>query len=327
MSQWLADAPANIALVKYMGKVGSENLPANSSLSYTLDHFRSFVKIEPCALGRDVWQPLSSSDCLAIHLSESAQQKFLKHFGFLKNHFSVPGHYAVQSANNFPNDCGVASSASSFAALTMATHRLALDQSTNKALAEACTLEELCRLSRLGSGSSCRSFFSPWSLWPQQKRGAEPIEVNDLRLQHLLVVVDDQQKMVSSSQAHKRVSDSLLFQGRVERAESRLSELLTAFANGQWRDAYELVWSEFWDMHALFETSRPAFGYMNDHSMKVLLRVRELWTNLGDGPLITMDAGANVHLLYRSDQSELRRKMALELRQQYRVLVGCGEII
>lgn len=46
-----ATAPSNIALIKYWGKlVEREQLPVNSSISYTLGGFRSFTKVT--ALGR-----------------------------------------------------------------------------------------------------------------------------------------------------------------------------------------------------------------------------------------------------------------------------------
>lgn len=44
---WFAQAPANIALIKYMGKKDeNSNLPDNSSLSYTLSNLLSSVKLE-----------------------------------------------------------------------------------------------------------------------------------------------------------------------------------------------------------------------------------------------------------------------------------------
>lgn len=56
-------------------------------------------------------------------------------------------------------------------------------------------------------------------------------------------------------------------------------------------------------MHALFETANPSFGYMTSHSLALLNLVRELWSRDGDGPLVTMDAGPNVHLIWRSEQT------------------------
>lgn len=44
---WLAHAPANIALIKYMGKKDENaNSPDNPSLSYTLNNLISTVRLE-----------------------------------------------------------------------------------------------------------------------------------------------------------------------------------------------------------------------------------------------------------------------------------------
>ncbi len=48
---------------------------------------------------------------------------------------------------------------------------------------------------------------------------------------------------------------------------------------------------------------------MSSESFKVLQFYFEHWQKTGDGPLITMDAGANVHLLYRQDQADLAEQL------------------
>lgn len=299
--QWMAEAPSNIALIKYMGKepVGGEassgNRPTNASLSYTLDHLRTRVRIEPSHGAVSEWAALDDDD-FHVRLSEAGRTKFLKFFDFLCDHWQIKGVYKIVSGNNFPSDCGLASSASSFAALTRATYALAKEQG---GLSGALSDRDLSAISRLGSGSSCRSFFSPWAEWKNES--ASPVDLN-LRLHHQVFIVEDARKEVSSSQAHQRVLTSLNFSGRKERAERRISKLTEALKSGDWPSAFETTWAEFWDMHALFETSRPSFGYMSMGSLRVLSGLKRLWRERGDGPLVTMDAGANVHALYREDQ-------------------------
>ncbi len=295
-----ASAPSNIALIKYMGKTAATgNLPANPSLSYALDHLRSFVTIEQNQMGHDQWQLLAGLEPLS--LSESGQQRFLAHFKFLKQRWNIGGDFTVASANNFSADCGLASSASSFAALTLATARLARRQ--NSPL-------ELSQLSRQGSGSSCRSFFSPWALW--QGAGAVPVEELECTLEHAVVMVAGAKKEVSSSNAHQRVTTSLLFHGRVERAQTRLQELLASLRSGDWQRSYQLCWSEFQDMHALFATSQPHFSYMTSETLRVLTHLQNLWRTEGDGPLVTMDAGANVHVFVRPEQTAVADRWLTE---------------
>lgn len=285
-------APSNIALIKYMGKTStSGNLPSNASLSYTLEHLRTHLVLEEST--RDEWQPLKGY--MPIALNEVGRTKFMGHFAKLKAAWEIPGHYKISSANDFPSDCGLASSASSFAALTLGAYELARSIRPEFSLSR----EELSRWSRQGSGSSCRSLFSPWALWRQE--GAEELALN-LRLAHAVVLVESGVKEVSSSQAHVRVASSLLFEGRTARAQKRLDGLIPALKENQWAEAFELVWSEFWDMHALFETSQPAFGYFQKDTFAVLENLRRVWRETGDGPLVTMDAGPNIHILLREDQ-------------------------
>lgn len=311
---WRAVAPSNIALIKYMGKIDTTvNRPTNSSLSYTLGNLQSAVELSLRASGEsDAWEPLrvhNGREIPPFSMSPKGRDRFLSHLAFLKSKFGVEKSFLVRSGNDFPSDCGLASSASSFAALTMAANS-ALSELTGRDCLDAKAAAEL---SRQGSGSSCRSFFAPWSVWKADGAEAVP-ELAEIRLAHQVVVVDEHIKSVSSSEAHKRVTSSLLFEGRPERAEKRVQSLIESLRSGRWSEAFEITWAEFWDMHALFETSRPSFGYMTKGSLDVLSFVRdEVWKRDGFGPLVTMDAGPNVHLLYLASDS---RSQAQAVRVQ-----------
>lgn len=320
----LASAASNIALIKYMGKIKNEkNKPTNRSFSYTLDHLRTFVEIELKDSNQapgDQWEPLTQTVDAAkfypLNLSQKGQERFLKHFQLLKNKWNVQNSFVVRSANNFPSDCGLASSASSFAALTVCAAELF--EKMNPGVFKP-DVVQLADLSRQGSGSSCRSLLTPWAIWDEDGIYA-PTEVPYQKLHHQVVIVEDSQKQVSSSEAHLRVASSLLFQGRTDRAEQRLVDLLTAFESQNWNQAFQICWAEFWDMHALFETSQPAFSYMTDDSLFVLRTIQKIWNQLNDGPLVTMDAGANIHLLYRENQIELLARIEKELGERFKVI-------
>lgn len=298
-------APSNIALIKYMGKLDiNSNLPTNSSLSLTLENLRTYVRITLKEdFKTDQWAPLLRDSLTKIELNEKSIQRFLKHFQFLKSEWKITQNFLIESANSFPSDCGLASSASSFAALTMASSEI-FQKISPRANISTKTLSEY---SRKGSGSSCRSFFGPFSLW--DKDGAQAVEFPIGQIHHQVIVVESAKKTVSSSEAHKRVTSSDLFQGRVERAESRLKNLGAAFRSQNWKSAYEICWAEFWDMHALFETSVPSFGYMEPRTIEVLRDLRGLWEKQNDGPIVTMDAGANIHLLWRQEQITLSEEI------------------
>jgi diphosphomevalonate decarboxylase len=307
-----AQAPSNIALIKYMGKIeGSGNRPTNASISYAAPHLVTACSIESIEGAVDEWGPLHRSGFGAPNLSAFGQQKFLNHLAKLKDLWGVKGHHRVRSANNFPSDCGMASSASSFAALTKAAA---------KTFARNEDALELSRLSRQGSGSSCRSFFEPWALWKDE--GAEPLDLGYPDLLHAAIVVSAAVKTVSTSEAHRRVPSSPKFAGRPERANQRARELTSALKEKNWFESYRICWDEFVDMHELFESSVQPFGYRTPESTAVVDACKHIWNFKKDGPLVTMDAGPNVHLFFRADQRELADKMTEHFRQKFIVMTS-----
>lgn len=295
----IESAPSNIALIKYMGKhLDKGNFPTNSSFSWTLQNLRTYVEVEKNSSTQDIWEPLVNKGLYPIDLNKKSVERFLGHLQLLKTKMGFSDGLILRSANNFPSDCGLASSASSFAALTLAVAKFAEVKYLKKY-----KIEELAELSRQGSGSSCRSFYGPWCIWSSE--GVYPKQTPYNRLEHMVLLIEEGKKDVSSSEAHKRVLSSSLFPGRPERAEARLNQLLSAFQNQDWSQAYEICWAEFWDMHALFETSSPHFSYMSSKTLEALRLLEVFWKKNGRGPLVTMDAGANVHLLWKEEDHNL----------------------
>ena len=146
---------------------------------------------------------------------------------------------------------GSASSASSFSALTLAVYKLARDRSSVKDKIKTLQREDLAQLSRVGSGSSCRSLFSPWCIWSGGDISNFYSPWN--RLLHQLVVVESQAKTISSTQAHQIVRTSPHFKNRVDRAEKRLKSLFLAFKLKDWKRCFKICYEEFMDLHSLFE--------------------------------------------------------------------------
>ncbi len=288
---WINKAPANIALIKYMGK-SENNIPYNVSLSYTTHRFITEISLEE--------HPDEDVFINDLQLNSVEIERFLKHLTYIKEVSDFHGFFKVKSKNNFPRSAGIASSASSFAALTKCAFK-AINTIQKKPSA---SIEEMSAVSRVGSGSSCRSFFSPWCVWKDNY--AKKIDIPIDNLLHDIVLINREIKTVSSSDAHKRVFSSLLMNGRKKRAELRFHKLLDAFKNDNWSDVYQICWEEFFDMHALFETSRPHFGYITDKTMYALSKIRNFWKIHNNGPIATIDAGANIHLLWKKEAEQLR---------------------
>ncbi len=312
--KWSTTAPSNIALIKYMGKTDSTiNLPTNASLSYTLDNLSTKVELRSTSQANDSWQAFD--DNKDFKLNAKSQTRFLNHLQFLKQQFNYDRNFIVSSKNNFPLGCGLASSASSFAALTKCAV-MALCELTSQ---ESPTITQQAMLSRQGSGSSCRSFFTPWAQW--QDSNVEEVTLPYGKLLHQVIVLSDKEKTISSSQAHLLVTSSPAFDGRIERANNRLELLMTALNNKDWASSYQHSWDEFIDMHNLFQTAETPFDYMNDDCRGLLKTLQQFWLENGNGPIVTMDAGPNIHLLYRPQDKDLQQKFQHDyLQGQFNVI-------
>ncbi len=330
----LVQAPSNIAVIKYMGKKeGSSNLPENPSLSLTLSSLASITEViwqGPGEFDWD-WKGASSFESVTgksvsglrpLDLSTPEErQKIQKHLERVALALSPElreqglGQWKIRSGNRFPAGAGIASSASGFAALTLGV-AAALSPGTPDPAA-------LSSLSRMGSGSSCRSMAGPWVAW--QEESTRVLKTPSLVLADLVLVVDEGKKTVGSSQAHLRVKGSPLWAGRIEAVLRRfraVREILESDAlSSRWGEFSQLCFEEAMEMHELFHTSAEPFSYWTPQTREIL---KWLESERTLPVAITLDAGPNIHLLTplekvaevrRSIQNRFRSLVILEDRQ------------
>ena len=276
--------PSNIALIKYMGK-NPERLPINASLSWTLPHLYSTL----------IFEPAQQDDLITnVTLKPGGKQHFLKHFQWLKKILNITQSFHIHSENNFPSGTGIASSASSYSALTQGAYLISQTLKTHPPL----TTQSIAQLSAKGSGSSIRSFYSPYSIWTEE--GAKAIGEHWPKLESCVAIIDPEHKKISSSEAHQRVMSCTDIHERVQRANARLDQLMMAFNNGDWASLYHICKDEFLDMHHLFHTCHQPFRYITPHSQS-LIHYADGLNKKGIKLIMTMDAGANVHFLYPTE--------------------------
>lgn len=332
----LVRAPSNIALIKYMGKTDAgANLPENSSLSMTLDALSTWVAFErtPSAKGSSGGSSqilllpelpagiagIASGVLRLPHLSAAGRAKVIRHVERVKTAaseilpaFGLRAHtefdLVLRSANTFPEASGIASSASSFAAITLAT-ALACAADTEAFERAWSTQVELkrafARVSRQGSGSSCRSFEGPWVLW--EGEGAHAVEATLPELSHFVILISEETKTVSSSEAHLRVKTSPLWSGRPERVERRLEKLRAALSQGDLATIARLSWTEAWEMHSLFHTSEEPFSYWKAGTIDALHWFAPMILTQPIPPIVTLDAGPNIHVIVPRTEADAWR--------------------
>lgn len=280
-------APVNIALIKYWGKKNKEfNLPYNSSISVNLSHLYTVTTVDfSCHYQKD-------EVLINGKREEKESQRVIKHIDRIRLLARKKIRVKVVSQNNFPKGVGIASSASGFAALTLAaTSALGLNFNQKK----------LSLLARLGSGSACRSIpsgFVEWKTGDKNNSFAKTIFSKDHWLIKVAtIVLETRMKEVSSSEGHLLAPKSLFFKTRLKNINNRINDLKKAILKKNFIEFGRIIEQEALEMHAIMLTSQPPLIYWNEKTIAFLKKIFWLRKN---GLLIffTIDAGPNIHLFY-----------------------------
>src|SRR3989344_8081503 len=144
-------APSNIAFIKYWGKKDEVlRLPENGSVSMNLSNLLTTTTVE--------FNTSLKDDEITINNKRESNKgsRAVKHLDRIRKLAKIETKAKVVTENNFPTGTGLSSSASGFAALTLAG-----------AFAAGLNLSEreLSILARQGSGSACRSIPDGFSEW------------------------------------------------------------------------------------------------------------------------------------------------------------------
>jgi len=308
-----ATACANIAFIKYWGKRDVElNLPANSSLSMNLDRLTTVTTVEFSA---DYGDDLVILD--GREQRGESRQRIVAHLDRVRVMAGLPVSARVISENSFPVGAGLASSASGFAALSLAASRAAGLELSQR---------ELSILARFGSGSACRSVpggFTEWTAGTSSDesfaRQIAPPEHWELR--DVIAIVSRAHKRVGSTEGHSLAPTSHLHQARVASVAERLAQANTALLEKDLATLGRLIEEDAVSMHAVMMTSRPPIYYWLPSSIRLIHEVQD-WRAEGLEVYFTFDAGPNVHLICQAaDQAEVERRLK-DIEGVLEVIVG-----
>lgn len=306
-NKFRVSAPSNIAFVKYWGKEGRQ-LPLNPSVSMTLSHCKTMTSFE------------YSTKAAAFNLDQTLfEGKFEKAFHtrlhkyFLSLYDLCPElsqlDLSIASENTFPHSAGIASSASAYGAIgTGLTHIL------NKIKILDHSFEQTASFfARLGSGSASRSIEGPFVRWGRDQSNygsnefaqkVEDIHASFEGMQDCILLVDTNEKSVSSSLGHSLMNEHFYRSGRIAQAHCNFLEILNAMKSGDFLKFGAILESEALSLHGLMMSSNPSYMLLKANSVKIIEEVIR-FRNESSVPLyFTIDAGPNIHLIYPNSSKQ-----------------------
>lgn len=300
-SAW--QSPSNIALVKYWGKYGVQ-LPSNPSISFTLSECRTETRVG--------LYPMEGNERIALfldgELKPSFQPKIEKLLKLIED--DMPWvkdfHFRIETHNTFPHSSGIASSASGMSALALCLcdlHEQIEGVQFNNFFKRA------SRIARLGSGSACRSVYGglvSWGKHPDYEESSQEFGTPFTQNIHpvfqdfkdCILLVHAGAKDVSSTVGHNLMDQHPFAEKRFEVANLNMTELKTVLQSGDLDRFISLVEGEALMLHGLMMSSQPYFILMKPNTLKIIEKIWDYRKQKGHSVLFTLDAGANVHLLY-----------------------------
>ena len=304
-------APCNIALVKYWGKKENQ-IPANPSISFTLNNCKTITKVN--FIKKDEKNDFSFDLLFDGKPKEDFKPKIQKFFERIEVYcpYLKEYHIQIETQNTFPHSSGIASSASGMAALSM--NIMCLERKININLSEDLFYKKASFLARLGSGSACRSIKGQVVNWGKNNSIEESsdlfgVEFNDVHqnfknYQDTILLVDKGEKQVSSSVGHELMFGHTYAEKRFEQAHENLAKLTKILAEGCIDEFIKIVESEALTLHAMMMTSMPYFILMKPNTLEIINKIWKFRNENNIPVCFTLDAGANVHVLYPENVKE-----------------------
>ncbi len=290
-----AIAPSNIAFIKYWGKKNKRlRLPTNGSISMNLSNLQTTTTVE--------FSPRFKNDEVIIDGEKDINKtdRVIKHLDRIRKIANLNDRAKVVSKNNFPSDTGLSSSASAFAALTLAGISAAGINMSKK---------ELSILARQGSGSACRSIPDGFVEWLDGETSDTSYAVSLYppdywHIADVVAIISNEKKEVSSTGGQEIVKSSPFFLTRLNHMRDKIEKLKLFLRERNFRQFGELIEAEALELHAIMITSQPSLIYWLPETVIIMKLVKKL--RKGGLPVyFTINTGQDVHLIV--EQKNIQR--------------------
>ncbi|RED46805.1 diphosphomevalonate decarboxylase [Winogradskyella eximia] len=320
-------SPSNIALVKYWGKK-KHQIPENPSISFTLSDCKTITEItytkkQEKGFSFDIYFEGEKNEAFKPKI-QTFFERIEIYMPFLKDY-----HFKIETSNTFPHSSGIASSASGMSAIALclmsiehelkadviSTERSMSDEKRKFSEAKSHFNQKASFLARLGSGSACRSIEGELVVWGKNESIAESSDLYGVKFegdvhsnfsnyQDTILLVDKGEKQVSSTVGHQLMYGHPFAKERFDQAHVNLAKLKAILASGDLNEFIKIVESEALTLHAMMMTSMPYFILMKPNTLEIINKIWAFREKTDSKVCFTLDAGANVHVLYPESEKE-----------------------
>lgn len=307
-----AIAPSNIAFIKYWGKKDEIlRLPENGSVSMNLSNLLTTTTVE--------FDSALKEDSVTINGKREPNEgsRGVLHLDRVRKLAKINTKAKVVTENNFPTGTGLSSSASGFAALTLAAANAAGLKLSEK---------DLSILARQGSGSACRSIPDGFVQWLDGNTSETSYTVSIFSpdywdIADVVAVVSKSKKDVSTTQGHKLAESSPFFKNRLERISDKIALMKRYIKDKNFTRFGELTESEALELHTIMLTSKPSLIYLLPESLKVIKAVKK-WREEGLESYFTLNTGQDVHIISRKADVKKVSERLSEIPEISKIIVN-----
>lgn len=298
--------PSNIALVKYWGK-RERQLPSNPSLSFSLKQCYTETTID-----YEIIEALPSP-AVSFFFEGTPNIEFQHRVNaYIQNliiDIPVIEHLrlTINTRNSFPHSAGIASSASAYGSLALCL--CSIEKKIQGAITGDMDFHKKASyLSRMGSGSACRSIYPGYVVWGESEyydnftnlyAAPLPFEIHpDFReMSDTILVVSSKEKELSSSSGHELMKTHPYAHGRYNQALENLHALISALQDGDMDLFIQVTENEALSLHALIMSSGYGAMLIKPNTLAIINKIRDFRRSQKIPVCYTLDAGPNVHML------------------------------
>lgn len=298
-----AIAPSNIAFTKYWGRKDETlRLPENGSISMCLSNLLTTSTVE--------FSENYAEDQITI-TGEEETARTVEHLNRIRKMANMDLKAKVVSKNNFPSGTGLSSSASGFAALTLAACKAAGLNLSEK---------ELSILARQGSGSACRSIPSGFVEW-EDSYATQIFPPDYWSIADVVAIVSEGKKEVPTSLGQQTATSSPFMKVRLERMKEKNERIKKLIAQKDFEHFGELVEQEALELHTIMLTQTPPLIYWTPGTLRIMKLVSH-WRNEGLPVYFTINTGQDIHLICEQENTDKVKDKLKNLEEVKDIIVN-----